>query len=904
MQTFRLLYLVFFISFNLLIISVFAQADQKNGKLSFEIHDADSGKLIPGKLVFMQDDAAPDLQVKSEGLIASRHNTVYTGNGKGAIMVPAGQYDVWVGQGLEYSLDFHQITITAGKELHLVGAIRREVDTRGYLSGDMHLHTLTYSGHGDSNVEERIISCVAEGLEWAVATDHNHHTDYHPVSKTLGLQQNMLTTIGNEVSTPIGHFNVYPIPADTPLLTHDSYDAHHLFRSFRAVDDSIVIQVNHPRWPGAAYFTEKNLDQYFGETSDSTWSWDFDAFEILNENNGLGWTPAKNNPISVKQDWFNMLNAGRRFVGVGNSDSHDVEAIIAGLPRNYIAASSDIPAQMSEAELTRNLLAGNVSVSGGIYIEFSTVDNQPIGSQVMPRDGKVDFNIRVQAANWVDCDSLLLIGNGAVVAAYALETTDHPLRFEKTISVTPQIDSWYLVIASGEKFHAPVSGNSAGPNMPLGFTNPIWVDADKDGEFTSLREYAADLLKENANYPEKILDKLVQKPHMRTALIAELTSQAPKTKLAVLTALLKKKPALDLRLLIYRELARLSGEDAQEILKGAARNSKLPLEKLHIAIGLATMEQAGDDQLNQLNYLLKTYENYLDNGKMLSWQVAVSKTPENFSAISKEDWQEIPSSPTGQNKSPGNDEYFSYWRHELHSHYSGEIPFLLESAQPLKISVNGDATLLPADEQNFTIISLSVKKGKNDFLIELPANSTFLMEPIDKSRWFDTAIATKELHQHLAYLKTVKLAYPNSPRYTGGEKVLTDGLRASTSYADRFWQGFEAVDFDATIDLESPMAINSIHIGFLHDDNSWIFLPTSVRFSVSEDGNIFQEVGHITSETFSEPQTAFIKNYHIQLSDQKARYIRIHAENITVCPEWHKGAGGKAWLFIDEIIVR
>ncbi len=904
MQTFRLFYLVFFISFSLLIISAFAQADQKNGKLSFEIRDADSGKLIPGKLVFMQNDTAPDLKVQSEGLIASRHNTVYTGNGQGAILIPAGQYDIWVGQGLEYSLDFQQITITADKELHLVETIHREVDTRGYLSGDMHLHTLTYSGHGDSNVEERIISCVAEGLEWAVATDHNHHTDYHPVSKTLGLQQNMLTTIGNEVSTPIGHFNVYPIPADTPLLTHDSHDAHHLFRDFRAVDDAIVIQVNHPRWPGAAYFTEKNLDQYFAETADSTWSWDFDAFEILNENNGLGWTPAKNNPISVKQDWFNMLNAGRRFVGVGNSDSHDVEAIIAGLPRNYIAASSDIPQEMSEAELTRNLLAGNVSVSGGIYVEFTTGDGQPIGSQVVPRKGKVEFNIRVQAANWVDCDSVLLIGNGAVVAAYALETTDNPLRFEKTISVTPQIDSWYLVIASGEKFHAPVSGNSAGPNMPLGFTNPIWVDANRDGKFTSLREYAADLLEDNANQPEKILEKLVQAPHMQTALLAELGNQKSELHGLILSGLLKKKPSLGLRLLIYRELARLDGEDTQEILKAAARNSNIPLEKLHIASELAATEQAGGDQLNQLNYLLKTYENYLENGKMLNWQMAISKTPENFSTISKKNWQEIPPSPTGENKSPGNDDNFSYWRHELHSHYSGEIPFLLESAQALKVSVNGKEMLLPADEEDFTIIFLPVKKGKNDFLIELPANSTFLMEPIDKSRWFDAAIAKKKIHQHLAYLKTVELAYPNSPRYSGGEKVLTDGLRASTSYGDRFWQGFEAVDFDATIDLENPMAINNIHIGFLHDDNSWIFLPKSVRFSISEDGHTFQDVGNITSETFSEPQAAFIKDYHIQLSAQKARYIHIHAENITVCPEWHKGAGGKAWLFVDEIIVR
>jgi len=27
------------------------------------------------------------------------------------------------------------------------------------------------------------------------------------------------------------------------------------------------------------------------------------------------------------------------------------------------------------------------------------------------------------------------------------------------------------------------------------------------------------------------------------------------------------------------------------------------------------------------------------------------------------------------------------------------------------------------------------------------------------------------------------------------------------------------------------------------------------------------------------------------------------AKNIRSCPEWHPGDGGKAWLFVDEVIV-
>ncbi len=38
--------------------------------------------------------------------------------------------------------------------------------------------------------------------------------------------------------------------------------------------------------------------------------------------------------------------------------------------------------------------------------------------------------------------------------------------------------------------------------------------------------------------------------------------------------------------------------------------------------------------------------------------------------------------------------------------------------------------------------------------------------------------------------------------------------------------------------------------------------------------------------------------------DLKARYIKITAKNAGPCPEWHLGAGGKSWIFLDEILIK
>jgi len=39
------------------------------------------------------------------------------------------------------------------------------------------------------------------------------------------------------------------------------------------------------------------------------------------------------------------------------------------------------------------------------------------------------------------------------------------------------------------------------------------------------------------------------------------------------------------------------------------------------------------------------------------------------------------------------------------------------------------------------------------------------------------------------------------------------------------------------------------------------------------------------------------------LPDMRARHIRVKARNVGICPDWHLGARGKAWLFCDEIII-
>jgi len=181
----------------------------QNATISFEISDESTKALTPAKLVILQGNEPYAHNLPSTDDLACRGHTIYSRTGQGTFELPVGEYEIWFGKGMEYNVNVQKIVVDSRQNTILKARLKRELNPQGFVGADMHLHTYTFSGHGDATVEERLISCVAEGLEWAVATDHNAILDYGPYLKKLGLEKYMATAVGNEVSTNIGHFNTY-----------------------------------------------------------------------------------------------------------------------------------------------------------------------------------------------------------------------------------------------------------------------------------------------------------------------------------------------------------------------------------------------------------------------------------------------------------------------------------------------------------------------------------------------------------------------------------------------------------------------------------------------------------------------------------------------------------------------
>jgi hypothetical protein len=143
----------------------------------------------------------------------------------------------------------------------------------------------------------------------------------------------------------------------------------------------------------------------------------------------------------------------------------------------------------------------------------------------------------------------------------------------------------------------------------------------------------------------------------------------------------------------------------------------------------------------------------------------------------------------------------------------------------------------------------------------------------------------------------------NSQYTAGGDVALIDLIRGTDNFQTGSWQGFHGVDVDVVVDLGKTQRANIISAGFLQDQNSWIFMPEWVEFSISADGTNYKKLGRQENRIDPKSDGGITHDFAVMTSGMNVRYVRLKAKNRGICPEWHPGAGKPAWLFIDEIIV-
>ena len=469
------------------------------GSLELVVTDDETGLTLPSRVLITAVPPTPPIRfdVNARGMVLNGETAasvapgvmgapegVMLYSGAGSMRIPAGTYELFITHGPEWEADTRKVTIGPRDTIRIESALRHSVDTAGWLAADLHVHTAR-SYDSQLQLDARVISEVAVGVQLIVTTDHNIVTDLQPLIEVLGYRDVARAIVGDEFNFFEGHGGAYPMMYDARnpdagitkfQLDWDTVRLIHgpdMFDYLHKLPSSPAVTINHPRLlPDLGYF----INLRWSPPEPLLGAGKFDALEVLN-----GYLQAPEDARALMRDWFFLLTSGYKVTALGSSDTHRLRDVKAGFPRTWLRLPTDDVTRVLDSELGDAIKHQRAIASTGPFATL-TVDGAKIGEQVTNPTGTVIIEATVDAPAWIDVDKIRLYVNGKLVEERSVAPGLRPLFHAKWPQALPPGDCWVVLQASGSK-PLPVGligDHEAGRVMPFVITSPVFVDGDGD----------------------------------------------------------------------------------------------------------------------------------------------------------------------------------------------------------------------------------------------------------------------------------------------------------------------------------------------------------------------------------------------------------------------------------------
>jgi hypothetical protein len=490
-------------------------------KVDVTVIDESTGKPIPSRITIIDEEGIlQTVTATSPNSLAVRPGYVYSAGGSVSVSLPDGRYTLYAGRGFEYSIDSATVELKPGDHIAHTLRIKKEVETSGWVSSDTHVHTFTHSRHGDATIEERAITLAAEGIELPIITDHNQNIDISNAAKATGVATYFTPVTGNELTTRIGHFNIFKTDSYQPAINANAESWNDVGLNIANKENRHVVILNHARDIHNG-FRPFDPTHHISSAGLSTLNWTFpaNAMEVINSGS------QQSHIMTLFNDWFGMMNHGHFLTPVGSSDSHDVSRFTVGQGRTYIKTSDANVSAIDTDDAIRNIINGKVLVSLGLLTKLS-VDGKYGPGDLCPCKNNSNVSIEVLGPSWAQAERVSLYVNGVKVKEEKI--TNQKASGEKwkgtwTIPV-PKHDVFVVAIAEGNGAGMPY-WPIAEPYQPvasewtpklIGSTGAVWIDGDGDGKRSSAFDYAQQIFERAKNDPKEII-KLLSTYHESVA---------------------------------------------------------------------------------------------------------------------------------------------------------------------------------------------------------------------------------------------------------------------------------------------------------------------------------------------------------------------------------------------------
>lgn len=252
-------------------------------------------------------------------------------------------------------------------------------------------------------------------------------------------------------------------------------------------------------------------------------------------------------------------------------------------------------------------------------------------------------------------------------------------------------------------------------------------------------------------------------------------------------------------------------------------------------------------------------------------------------------------------ENPGKEAFAKFPQREITTHQIVAVPFIKGGDRTFKQETSVGIGCADSDADIFYKIinqdqKNTFKKYSGPIMLDKSAKIAFFStNDADSSAVVTTAFTRMNAK------RSIKLHSDYANQYAaGGHDALIDGLKGGDNFKTGTWQGYQGQDVVATLDLGGIEKVNHVKVGFLQDSRSWILLPEKVKVFVSKNGTDFSEVETQSHKIPKREEKPTVKRFAFEIDD-KVRFIKVEAISPGKLPEWHLGAGGKSWIFVDEI---
>ncbi len=163
---------------------------------------------------------------------------------------------------------------------------------------------------------------------------------------------------------------------------------------------------------------------------------------------------------------------------------------------------------------------------------------------------------------------------------------------------------------------------------------------------------------------------------------------------------------------------------------------------------------------------------------------------------------------------------------------------------------------------------------------------------------------------HLARNRPVRVDPAQSSLYSAaGDAGLVDGIRGSIDRRGGHWQGYQARTVTARIDLNGPVSVRSVKVGFLQHPASAVYFPLRMEVAASEEGMSFGDPVVRTLQEKPRPEGATPppggrRYVEIPVKWAGVRTVQVRITGLGTVPGGWPAGGQTAWTYVDEIIVR